>query len=39
MEAGGHRGAFEASRAERNLVGLFSRPENALVTMVSSGAV
>jgi len=24
MEAGGHRGAFEASRAERNLVGLFS---------------
>jgi nitronate monooxygenase len=24
MEAGGHRGAFDASRAERNLVGLFS---------------
>ena len=24
MEAGGHRGAFEASHAERNLVGLFS---------------
>jgi nitronate monooxygenase len=24
MEAGGHRGAFEASRAERELVGLFS---------------
>ncbi|HUP76054.1 MAG TPA: nitronate monooxygenase [Acidimicrobiales bacterium] len=24
MEAGGHRGAFDASRAEQNLVGLFS---------------
>jgi nitronate monooxygenase len=24
MEAGGHRGAFDASRAERNLVGLFA---------------
>ena len=24
MEAGGHRGAFDASKAERNLVGLFS---------------